>query len=140
MAATRLDKLLAQSGERTRSEAARLIRTGRVTINGAVQTNPACKADTDNAEVCLDGHRLQDTPYQYWMLHKPAGILTAARDQNAKTVMDLLPKAMQVRDAMPVGRLDKDTTGLLLFTSDGTPVPPLACAKDACMEGIPCHY
>ena len=61
MAATRLDKLLAQSGERTRSEAARLIRTGRVTIDGAVQTNPACKADTDNAEVCLDGQRLKDT-------------------------------------------------------------------------------
>ncbi|MBE0600960.1 MAG: rRNA pseudouridine synthase [Firmicutes bacterium] len=119
MGTARLDKLLAQSGERSRSEAARLIRAGRVTVDGAVRTDPASKADAEQCEVCLDGQRIQDAPYQYLMLHKPAGILTAARDRSAQTVMDLLPKAMQARGVLPVGRLDKDTTGLLLFTSDG---------------------
>ncbi len=119
MGTARLDKLLAQSGERSRSEAARLIRAGRVSVDGAVRTDPASKADAVQSEVCLDGQRILDTPYQYLMLHKPAGILTAARDRSVKTVMDLLPNAMRARNVMPVGRLDKDTTGLLLFTSDG---------------------
>ncbi len=119
MAATRLDKLLAQTGERSRSDAGKLIRAGHVTVDGAVQRNPAFKADTEAAAVCLDGQRLTDTPFQYLMLHKPAGLLTAARDRKAQTVMELLPPAALIRGVMPVGRLDKDTTGLLLFTNDG---------------------
>lgn len=119
MGASRLDKLLAQSGERTRSEAGRLIRAGRVSVDGTVRRDPAAKADAEQSIVCLDGQRILDKPFQYLMLHKPAGILTAARDRSAPTVMDLMPKAMRARDVMPVGRLDKDTTGLLLFVSDG---------------------
>lgn len=119
MAKIRLDKLLAQSGERTRSEAARLIRAGRVSVDGVTAASPADKADAEHNSVCLDGQRISDSPYQYVMLHKPAGVLTAARDLRAVTVMTLLPEAMRARDVMPVGRLDKDTTGLLLFTNDG---------------------
>jgi len=120
MAASRLDKLLSQSGERTRSEAARLIRAGRVSVDGAAQTNPAYKTDAAENTVCLDGQKISDAPYRYVMLHKPAGVITAASDHKAETVMRLLPKSMQVRHVMPVGRLDKDTTGLLLLTNDGT--------------------
>ena len=81
--------------------------------------DPAHKADAAHSVVLLDGRRIADEPYQYVLLHKPAGVLTAARDRGAATVMDLLPAAMRARDVMPVGRLDKDTTGLLLLTSDG---------------------
>jgi 16S rRNA pseudouridine516 synthase len=120
MALTRLDKLLAQSGERSRSDSARRIREGLVTVDGEVIRDPARKADAARSVILLDGRTIADEPYQYVMLHKPAGVLTAARDHNAETVMDLLPAVMRARDVMPVGRLDKDTTGLLLLTSDGT--------------------
>ena len=119
MAQIRLDKLLAQNGERTRSESARLIRSGCVTVDGLPLRDPAAKVDTTISNVLLKGLPVGDEPYQYYLMHKPAGILTAARDRNAKTVMDLLPDALKRRDVLPVGRLDKDTTGLLIFTNDG---------------------
>ena len=119
MAQIRLDKLLSQTGERTRSEAARLVRMGQVSINGVPAHDPAFKVDMAQAQVLLNGAPLADTPYQYYLLHKPAGVLTAARDKNAPTVMDLVPEALRRRDVLPVGRLDKDTTGLLLLTNDG---------------------
>ncbi len=115
----RLDKLLAQSGERSRTEAARLVRAGCVTVNGQPARDPAQKLDADAATVLLNGQPILDEPYRYLMFHKPAGVLTAARDRKAKTVMDLLPEALRKRDVLPVGRLDKDTTGLLLLTNDG---------------------
>ncbi len=119
MALIRLDKLLAQSGERTRSEATRQIRAGLVTVAGVSITNPATKVDPDAGAVLLNGCPVCNEPHQYFMLHKPAGILTAARDARAQTVMALLPQALLRRDVLPVGRLDKDTTGLLLLTNDG---------------------
>ena len=119
MAKIRLDKLLSQSGELSRSESASLIRSGCVTVNGAVRGDPASKVDTDTETVCLRGQTVSDTPFRYIMLYKPAGVLTAARDSRAATVMDLLPEAFRKRDVLPVGRLDKDTTGLLLITNDG---------------------
>ncbi|HNW86637.1 MAG TPA: pseudouridine synthase [Candidatus Limiplasma sp.] len=119
MAFIRLDKLLAQSGERTRSESARLIRSGAVTLNGTPARDPAAKADGERDCVLLNGRPVTDDPFQYAVLHKPAGVLTAARDRNAPTVMALVPEALRRRDVLPVGRLDKDTTGLLLLTNDG---------------------
>ena len=119
MALIRLDKLLSQTGERTRSESARLLRAGQVTVNGTPARDPAMKVDAAVADVRLNGQTITDEPFQYYMLHKPAGILTAARDAKAATVMDLVPDALARRDVLPVGRLDKDTTGLLLLTNDG---------------------
>lgn len=119
MALSRLDKIISQSGERTRSEAAKLIHAGLVSVDGARVVNPAQKTDTARCVVLFMGQRILDAPYQYAMLHKPAGVLTAARDRKAETVMSLLSQSMRARDVMPVGRLDKDTTGLLLCTSDG---------------------
>ena len=119
MALIRLDKLLSQSGERSRSEATRLIRAGCVSVEGMPVRDPAHKADAGACDVRLNGQSVLDEPYQYYMLNKPAGILTAARDAHAQTVMDLVPEALRRRDVLPVGRLDKDTTGLLLLTNDG---------------------
>ncbi len=119
MALIRLDKLLSQSGERSRSEAARLVRAGLVSVDGAPARDPAAKVDAAASAVLLEGQPLRDEPYQYYLLHKPAGVLTAARDAHASTVMDLVPEALRRRDVLPVGRLDKDTTGLLLLTNDG---------------------
>lgn len=119
MALIRLDKLLSQSGERTRSESAKLIRSGCVTVEGTLSRDPAMKVDGAKSEILLKGQPITDEPFQYILFHKPAGVLTAARDRNAQTVMDLVPEALRKRDVLPVGRLDKDTTGLLLLTNDG---------------------
>lgn len=118
MSGVRLDRYLAQSGERTRSEAVRAIRAGLAAINGAAVRDPAVKVGQGDS-VTLAGAPVGDSALQYYMLHKPAGVLTAARDRRAQTVMDLVPEALSRRKVLPVGRLDKDTTGLLLLTNDG---------------------
>ena len=87
MALLRLDKLLSQTGERTRNESAKLIRAGCVAVNGNPVRDPSLKVDMAANEVLLKGQPVTDEPFQYYMLHKPAGILTAARDRNAPTVM-----------------------------------------------------
>lgn len=114
----RLDKYLAQSGERSRSEATRMIRAGSVTVNGQIVRDPAAKVAPGDS-VLLRGESVEDSALQYYLLYKPAGVLTAARDSRAQTVMDLLPPALSRRKVLPVGRLDKDTTGLLVLTNDG---------------------
>ena len=118
MAAVRLDKFLAQSGERTRSEAVRAVRAGQVKVNGMPVRDPGAKVQ-DSDVVTLAGQTIGDDALQYYLLYKPSGVLTAARDSRAQTVMDLLPEALSRRKVLPVGRLDKDTTGLLVLTNDG---------------------
>jgi len=120
MTLLRLDKLLAQSGERTRSESDKLIRAGLVHVDGHCIKTPSYKVDAEHTIVLVQGQRIGYFPYQYLMINKPVGMVTAAHDRNADTVMRLVPEPMQARDVMPVGRLDKDTTGLLLFTNNGT--------------------
>lgn len=114
----RLDKYLAQSGERTRREAGKALRAGKASVNGQTVKDGAYQLKPGD-EVRLDGVPVADNPYFYVMLHKPAGLLTAARDSRAATVMTLLPENLIRRKVLPVGRLDKDTTGLLLLTNDG---------------------
>lgn len=115
----RLDKFLSQSGQRTRSEAVKAVRNGQVRVNGQPVRDPALKiSETDT--VTLAGETVGDDAVQYYLLYKPAGVLTAARDSRAETIMDLLPEALRRRKVLPVGRLDKDTTGLLILTNDGT--------------------
>lgn len=118
MSAVRLDKYLAQSGERSRSEAVKAVRAGQVRINGMPVRDPSVKVN-EGDEVTLAGQTVADSALQYFLFYKPAGVLTAARDRKAQTVMDLLPEALSRRDVLPVGRLDKDTTGLLILTNDG---------------------
>ncbi len=114
----RLDKYLSQSGELSRSEAARAVRAGAVLVDGKIVRDPAAHIEP-TCDVRLNGAAVKDSAFQYFMLNKPAGVLTAARDSRAQTVMSLVPEALLKRDVLPVGRLDKDTTGLLLLTNDG---------------------
>ena len=114
----RLDKYLSLSGERSRSEAGKLIRSGAVRVDGQVTLRPETHV-TEQSQVLLAGQPVGDSSKQYYMLNKPAGVLTAARDSRAATVMDLVPENLKKRKVLPVGRLDKDTTGLLLLTNDG---------------------
>lgn len=115
----RLDKLLVFLGEGTRTQCAQLIRSGRVTVDGAVIRDAGARIDAAQSSLTLAGRALSYKRFRHVMLNKPAGVLTAARDKNAKTVLDLLPALYRGCECMPVGRLDKDTTGLLLLTSDG---------------------
>ena len=115
----RLDKLLCSQGTLTRSEAGRVIRSGRVTVDGMVCRQPAQVLDPAAHTVAVDGRALGYAEFVYWMLNKPAGILCVSRDPKAPTVVDLLPAEQQRRGLFPAGRLDKDTHGLVLITDDG---------------------
>ena len=115
----RLDKLLADSGQFTRSEARNAIRSGRVTVNGIVESKPEAKYDEESGRICIDGETINCASKRYLMLYKPAGVLSATDDPRQPTVLDLLPRSFQRLKLFPVGRLDKDTTGLLLLTNDG---------------------
>ena len=107
---TRADKLLARSGLYTRSEARGLIRAGRVTIGGRAVSKPEDKFP-DGAAVLVDGSEVNCEEFRYFMLSKPAGILSATDDSRARTVLDLFPPELRRLGIAPVGRLDKDTTG-----------------------------
>lgn len=115
----RLDRLLVFLGEGSRTQCAQLIRAGRVTVDGAVVRDAGARIDAAKSALLLSGRPLSYKRCRHVMLNKPAGVLTAARDKHAKTVLDLLPALYRACGCMPVGRLDKDTTGLLLLTSDG---------------------
>ena len=114
----RLDKLLASTGRWSRREVKELIRQGRVLVEGRAAQRPEEKHESWE-EIAVDGERLCCAPTIYLMLHKPAGLLTATRDSRQRTVLDLLPEHIRRQGVFPVGRLDKDTTGLLLLTNDG---------------------
>ena len=115
----RLDRWLAALGEGSRSEVKDWIRGGAAAVNGRVIRDPACSFDPDRDVLSLRGKALDGRVTRHVMMHKPAGVLTAARDPKQRTVMDLLPEVYRGIGCMPVGRLDKDTTGILIFTCDG---------------------
>lgn len=114
----RLDKLLAHLNCGSRKEVQAMIRAGRVQVNGAVERDPAAKVDSDSAQVMLDGQAQMYQARRYYMLNKPAGVITASRDARHETVLDLFPEDIR-RGLFAVGRLDKDTEGLLIVTDDG---------------------
>ena len=115
----RLDKFLCDCGVGTRSQVKVIIKSGRVTIDGKTEKDSSRKIDLQVHTVCLDGEPLGSVGTLVIMLNKPAGYVTATEDKSEKTVMELLPEAYQHLDLKPVGRLDKATEGLLLFTNDG---------------------
>ena len=114
----RLDKYLADTGVASRREAKAYIRRGEVTVDGVPARAPEQKI-AETAVVCLRGQVLRYQAYHYYMLHKPAGVLTATADRSQPTVLDLFPPELRRFGLVPAGRLDKDTTGLLLVTDDG---------------------
>ncbi len=113
----RIDKLLASTGRWSRREAKALVQEGRVLVDGVPAAAPEQKADPACLQV--DGERLELQKYTYVMLNKPEGVLSATEDARQKTVLDLLPPELRRRGLFPVGRLDKDSEGLLLLTNDG---------------------
>ena len=115
----RLDRWLATLSVGSRSEVRQWIRGGQASVNGRVILDSALSFETETDSLALNGRALDGRVVRHVMLHKPAGILTAARDAKQPTVMDLLPPVYRGIGCMPVGRLDKDTTGLLLLTTDG---------------------
>lgn len=113
----RLDKFLCEAGTGTRSEVKQLIKKGAVTVNGEVEKAADRKVKEED-HVTLYGRELFYQRFRYYLLHKPSGVITATEDSRERTVMELL-QGIDTRDLFPVGRLDKDTEGLLLLTNDG---------------------
>ena len=129
MGMERLDKLLSSTGHWSRKEVKELVKQGRVSVNGVKANKPEDKCDPAQAEVRVDGKLVDCAPFVYLMLHKPAGLLSATEDKKQKTVIDLLPEHLQRRGLFPVGRLDKDTEGLLVLTDDGAMAHELLSPK-----------
>ena len=121
----RLDRWLTMLGTGSRSEVKQWIRDGKAAVNGRVIRDPALSFDPEKDALSLQGRPLDGRIIRHVIMHKPGGVLTAARDPKQPTVMDLLPPVYRSIGCMPVGRLDKDTTGLLLFTCDGEMNPRL---------------
>lgn len=114
----RMDKYLADMGIGTRQEVKKYMKQGRVTVDGELVKKPETKVDIEKSKVCFDGREVLYEQYEYYMLHKPAGVISATEDNRCETVIDLI-ESKKRKDLFPVGRLDKDTEGLLLITNDG---------------------
>ena len=115
----RLDKFLCDCGVGTRSQVKMILRSGRVTVDGKPEKDSSRKIDPLVNQVFLDGEQLGAAGTVVVLMNKPQGYVTATEDKTEKTVMELLPQAYKHLDLKPVGRLDKATEGLLLFTNDG---------------------
>ena len=115
----RLDKIIASTGKWSRREVKALIRQGRVLVDGIPARSAEDKTAPESAEITVNGEALVYRRYTWVMLNKPAGYLSATEDGRGPTVLDLLPRELQRQGLFPVGRLDKDTGGLLLLTNEG---------------------
>lgn len=118
MAQMRLDKFLGEMGAGSRSQIKEMARKGRILVNGQVEKKSDRKVEPERDEICVDGQIVQYTAFEYWMLNKPQGVVSATEDNRYPTVVSLIKSAKR-NDLFPVGRLDVDTEGLLLLTNDG---------------------
>ena len=119
MAQQRLDKIIASTGRYSRREVKTLVREGRVLVDGRIAASAEDKCDPLTARISVNGEEIFYREHTYVMLHKPAGVLSATEDGRGETVLDLLAPEYRKIGLFPVGRLDKDTEGLLLLTDDG---------------------
>ena len=119
MAQIRLDKYVASALTLTRKEAHGVIRRGRVAVDGVKVRDIAFKFDVDKSNVTCDGEQIVFHEFRYFIMNKPAGYITSTEEEREPTVMDLLPEKFLKMNLFPVGRLDKDTEGLLLLTDNG---------------------
>lgn len=115
----RIDKIISSQGQYSRSEVKKLIKGGRITLNGRVLKSSDEKADPDSCVIAIDGKPLGYKKHIYIMLNKPQGIVSATDDRDHKTVIDLVPKELKRAGLFPAGRLDGDTVGFVLITDDG---------------------
>ncbi len=118
MGTMRLDKYLVEMKKGSRSEVKKLIKSGRVTVDGQTVREPEQKFDPERAQISLDGQTVSYASFEYFMLNKPQGVVSATEDRRFQTVVDLIGDARR-KDLFPAGRLDIDTEGLLLITNDG---------------------
>ena len=115
----RIDKIIASQGKYSRSEVKALISKKRVTVNGEVIKSSSVKADPTTACIIVNGEELSFKKFVYLMLNKPKGYVSATEDRDHQTVLELVPLEFEGRDLFPAGRLDRDTTGLMIITDDG---------------------
>ena len=115
----RLDKFLAEAGLGSRKEVKQLIKRGQITVNQQIEKSDKKQVDPEKDRIEYRGELLHYQEFYYYVLHKPAGVVSATEDQRDQTVMDLFSAKDYRSDLFPVGRLDKDTEGLLLITNDG---------------------
>ncbi len=115
----RLDKLLTETGFGTRTEVKNLLKSRKVKVNDKIEISPKVKINVEKDQVFVLDQKVEYKEYRYYLMYKPAGYITATEDRYNKTVMELLPEWTIKKNLVPVGRLDKDTEGLLLFTNDG---------------------
>jgi 16S rRNA pseudouridine516 synthase len=116
---TRLDKFLASRTTHSRADIKKLLRSNAVTVDGKIITDPGTHIDPDMQTVTCSGKTIRGGEHLYLLLNKPEGCLSATEDRNQKTVIDLIPPELRVKGLFPAGRLDADSTGLLLLTDDG---------------------
>ncbi|MBD5476102.1 MAG: rRNA pseudouridine synthase [Lachnospiraceae bacterium] len=134
----RLDKFLCDCNLGTRSQIKKDIKAGLVTVNDQAARRPEQHIDEKEDTVCYKGQICTYEPYVYYMLHKPAGVVSATEDQHDQTVLDLLGEDRR-NDLFPVGRLDKDTEGLLLITNDGVLAHELLSPSKHVEKEYECH-
>lgn len=115
----RLDKLIASQGKLSRSDVKKMVKSGRVTVDGAVPKSADIKVDAEKSVIALDGKELCYKKHIYIMLNKPQGVISASNDKTQKTVVDLVPAELYRDGLFPAGRLDGDTVGFVLITDDG---------------------
>lgn len=115
----RIDKIIASQGQYSRSEVKKLVKSGRVTLDGRVIKSSDEKADPDKNIIAIDGKAVNYKKHIYIMLNKPQGVVSATEDRDHPTVIDLVPKGLRRDGLFPAGRLDGDTVGFVLITDDG---------------------
>ena len=115
----RIDKILSNLGYGTRKDLKKIVKNGMVQVNGITIKDSAMKVDPEKDKIVINGEEIFYREFIYLMMNKPAGVISATFDNNDETVIDLLEVEHQVFEPFPVGRLDKDTVGLLLLTNDG---------------------
>ena len=115
----RIDKIISEQTHYTRKEIKKLISQGIVYVNGEQVKKPESKYDETNISIKINGEEIEVKKHIYLLLNKPKGYISATEDKSQKTVLDLVPDKYKNRNLFPAGRLDKDTTGLMLITDDG---------------------
>ena len=115
----RIDKIIASQGQYSRSEVKKLVKDGRITLDGKTVKSSDVKADPDQNDIAIDGKSISYKKHLYIMLNKPQGVVSATEDTDHKTVIDLVPKELKRDGLFPAGRLDSDTVGFVLITDDG---------------------
>lgn len=119
MSISRLDKFIANNTEYSRTDIKNLIKKGEISVDGVLAKKSDMKVDTQTSKVTIHGERVSEFGLKYFMMNKPQNVVCSTDDKENQTVIDLLPKELQNKNLFPVGRLDKDSEGLLLLTNDG---------------------